>query len=110
MPRARWKGGGVVDGTIAQDEAQTQAIWRVREGITGALAREGRVYKYDVSLRLTDLYELVDEMRSRLQPLGATTAAFGHLGDGNLHLNVTTPGRFEHNRLHAHRDRTATRA
>ena len=34
-------------------------------------------------------------MRARLAPLGAVTAAFGHLGDGNLHLNVTTPGRYE---------------
>ena len=89
-------GSGLVrDGTIAADETQAKAIWGVREGITGALAREGRVYKYDVSLPLAMLYELVEEMRARMTPLGATTAAFGHLGDGNLHLNVTTPGRFE---------------
>ena len=87
--------GAVVDGTIAADETQAKAIWGVREGITGALAREGCVYKYDVSLPLAQLYELVDEMRERMEPLGATTAAFGHLGDGNLHLNITTPGRFE---------------
>jgi len=37
--------------------------------------REGRVYKYDLSLPLTDMYELVDEMRARLAPLGAQTCA-----------------------------------
>ena len=71
--------GAVVDGTIAQDDAQASAIWGVREGITGALAREGCVYKYDVSLPLAQLYELVEEMRERMRPLGATTAAFGHV-------------------------------
>ena len=86
--------GVVVDGTIAQDEAQAAGIWRVRESITAALARGGAVYKYDVSLPLAELYELVEETRARLAPLGAETAAFGHLGDGNLHLNVHTPGRY----------------
>ena len=88
-------GGCVIDGTIAQDESQSAGIWKVREGITSALARQGCVYKYDVSLPLDKMYELVEETRERLAPLGATTTAFGHLGDGNLHLNVTTPGKFE---------------
>ena len=87
--------GCVIDGTIAQDESQSAGIWKVREGITSALARQGCVYKYDVSLPLDKMYELVEETRERLAPLGATTTAFGHLGDGNLHLNVTTPGKFE---------------
>ena len=41
-------GEGIVsDGTIAQDQAQSQGIWRVREGITGALSKSGAVYKCD---------------------------------------------------------------
>jgi len=87
--------GSVVDGTIAQDTAQTHGIWRVREGITEALSKSGAVYKYDVSIPLTDLYNLVDEMRDRLAPLGAFVTGFGHLGDGNLHLNIYTPGDFQ---------------
>ena len=87
--------GIVVDGTIAHDSLQSAGIWRVREGITAALARSGYVYKYDVSVPLAELYDLVDEIRAALQPLGALTTAFGHLGDGNLHLNVFTPGKFE---------------
>merc|ERR1719387_857842 len=70
------------------------AIWRVREGITSALAGAGAVYKYDVSVELPQLYTLVEEMRARVAPVGARVAGFGHLGDGNLHLNVYTPGVF----------------
>ena len=87
--------GTVVDGTIAHDSAQSAAIWRVREGITGALGRAGAVYKYDVSIPLHELYDLVEDTRARLAPLGAEVTGFGHLGDGNLHLNVYTPGVFE---------------
>ena len=87
--------GAVRDGTIAQDVAQSRAIWRVREGITEALGKAGCVYKYDVSIPLAELYSLCEVMRARLAPLGALVTGFGHLGDGNLHLNIYTPGRFE---------------
>ena len=87
--------GSVADGTIAQDETQTAAIWSIREGVTEALSKTGAVYKYDVSIPLDQLYHLVEEMRLRLEPLGAQVTGFGHLGDGNLHLNIVTPGRFE---------------
>jgi FAD/FMN-containing dehydrogenase len=86
--------GHVADGTIAQDRAQAAAIWRVREGITAALSQAGAVYKYDVSLPLAQLYELVEVMRARLEGEALVTG-FGHLGDGNLHLNICTPGDFE---------------
>ena len=67
----------------------------MREGITGALSKSGAVYKYDVSIPLAELYSLCEVMRSRLEPVGALVTGFGHLGDGNLHLNIYTPGVFE---------------
>ncbi|CAE7211770.1 D2HGDH, partial [Symbiodinium microadriaticum] len=52
------------------------------------------VYKYDVSLPLPRMYELVEDTRARLRDAGveesAKTAGYGHLGDANLHLNVTS--------------------
>ena len=84
--------GIVVDGTVARDLAQTKALWAIREGITGALGKSGAVYKYDVSLPPGELYDLVEEMRPRVRALGAEVSGFGHLGDGNLHLNIHTPG------------------
>lgn len=52
----------------------------------------GPVYKYDLSLPVAQIYDIVAEMRLRLQRhKEATVVAYGHLGDGNLHLNISVP-------------------
>jgi len=53
------------------------------------MRRQGRVYKFDVSIPLNIMYSLVEDIRARVGHLGATVG-FGHLGDSNLHLNVIT--------------------
>ena len=90
--------GVVADGVLAQDETQFQAIWRWREGITEALSHLGGTYKYDVSIPLPELYQLVDDCRERLTKLGfvgddesypvRAVVGYGHMGDSNLHLNI----------------------
>lgn len=84
----------VQDGVVAADETQARAIWRLREGVSDAMTTAGYVYKYDVSLPLQRMYELVEETRVKLQAAGveatAKAAGYGHLGDANLHLNVTS--------------------
>ncbi|KAL5713355.1 D-2-hydroxyglutarate dehydrogenase [Ranunculus cassubicifolius] len=82
--------GLILDGVVAQDINQSSTFWRIREGVTEALMKAGAVYKYDVSLPVDKMYNLVEEMRSRL---GETTkvVGYGHLGDANLHLNISTP-------------------
>ncbi|OLQ03379.1 putative D-2-hydroxyglutarate dehydrogenase, mitochondrial [Symbiodinium microadriaticum] len=84
----------VRDGVVAADETQARAIWRLREGVSDAMTTAGYVYKYDVSLPLPRMYELVEDTRARLRDAGveesAKTAGYGHLGDANLHLNVTS--------------------
>ena len=49
----------VTNGIVAQDAAQADALWAVRERITEALQHDGTVYKYDISLPLPQLYSLV---------------------------------------------------
>ena len=49
------------------------------------------MYKYDLSLPVGKMYELVEETRARVQGLPCRVFGYGHLGDGNLHLNVSTP-------------------
>lgn len=84
--------GLVEDGTVAQSEAQAQGIWRVREGVTEALARRGATYKYDVSLPVDEMYSLVEDMRKRVAHVeGVKVVGYGHVGDGNLHLNISSP-------------------
>jgi FAD/FMN-containing dehydrogenase len=51
----------------------------------------GHVYKYDLALPLEGMYSLVDAVRERMQPFGSSVVVtgYGHVGDQNLHLNVT---------------------
>lgn len=91
--------GIVADGVLAQDETQVQSLWRWREGITEALSHLGGTYKYDVSIPLSDLYQLVEDCRQRLTEKGfvgdddsfpvRAVVGYGHMGDSNLHLNVS---------------------
>jgi len=83
----------VTDGVVAQDATQAAAIWRLREGISDSMTFSGYVYKYDVSLPLPRMYELVEDTRIRLKAHGVAdtekiVVGYGHLGDANLHLNV----------------------
>lgn len=91
--------GLVEDGTIAQDQTQFQNLWAWRESIPEASTMAGGVYKYDVSLPLVDLYLLVEVVDERLKKAGISDVqdenkpvvgaiGYGHIGDGNLHLNV----------------------
>jgi FAD/FMN-containing dehydrogenase len=90
--------GIVADGVLAQDETQIQSLWRWREGITEALSHLGGTYKYDVSIPLPELYQLVEDCRARLTERGfvgdddsfpvRAVVGYGHMGDSNLHLNV----------------------
>ncbi|KAF5183538.1 D-2-hydroxyglutarate dehydrogenase protein [Thalictrum thalictroides] len=82
--------GLISDGVVAQDINQASSFWRIREGITEALMKAGAVYKYDLSLPVEKMYNLVEKMRIRLGQR-AKVVGYGHLGDANLHLNVSTP-------------------
>ncbi|XP_051152145.1 D-2-hydroxyglutarate dehydrogenase, mitochondrial isoform X2 [Andrographis paniculata] len=82
--------GLVTDGVLAQDINQASAFWQIREGLPEALMKAGAVYKYDLSIPLEWMYDLVEEMRNRLGT-SANVVAYGHLGDSNLHLNISTP-------------------
>lgn len=62
----------------------------MRERITESLLMEGCGYKYDISLPLTDFYDIVEVLRKRLGNKVTRCVAYGHLGDGNLHFNATT--------------------
>nr|BAE41647.1 unnamed protein product [Mus musculus] len=81
--------GLVTDGTMATDQRKVQMLWALRERITEALSRDGYVFKYDLSLPVERLYDLVIDLRTRLGPRAKHVVGYGHLGGGNLHLNVT---------------------
>lgn len=80
----------VTDGTVATEESKIKALWSMRERITEALTHDGYTYKYDVSLPVEQLYQLVTDMREHLAGRAKSVVGYGHVGDGNLHLNVTS--------------------
>jgi FAD/FMN-containing dehydrogenase len=82
----------VSDGVIAQSEAQAAALWRLREGITESLAPR-RPYKNDISVRVGAVPAFLHEMQALLarEYPQAEVVWFGHIGDGNLHINVLRP-------------------
>lgn len=57
-----------------------QTLWSLRERITEALTCDGCVYKYDVSLPVGKLYDLVTDMRARLGQSAKNVVGYGHLG------------------------------
>ena len=84
--------GWVSDGVIAQSEAQAAALWRLREGITESLAAH-RPYKNDVSVRVSAVPAFLHDMQKLLvaEYPQVEVIWFGHIGDGNLHINVLRP-------------------
>ncbi len=85
--------GLVSDGVIAESEAQRQALWRLREAVPEAQRREGASIKHDVSVPVAAVPDLLAAATSAVQgrDAGVRVCAFGHLGDGNIHLNLSRP-------------------
>jgi FAD/FMN-containing dehydrogenase len=84
--------GWLVDGVISQSEAQAKSLWQLREGISESLASY-TPYKNDLSVRISEVPEFladVDSYVSESYP-EFEVCWYGHIGDGNLHLNILRP-------------------
>ena len=84
--------GLISDGVIAQSDAQAAALWRLREGITESLAPH-KPYKNDISVRISAVPAFLHDIQSLLtrEYPHIEVVWFGHIGDGNLHINVLKP-------------------
>jgi len=84
--------GLIADGVMAQSEAQAAALWRLREGITESLAVH-KPYKNDISVRISAVPGFLQEIQALLVQAYPQMEVvwFGHIGDGNLHINVLKP-------------------
>lgn len=84
--------GLVSDAVLSSSDAQAAQLWRLREGITESLARF-RPYKNDVSVRISTMPAFLAEAQALLDAgyPDFEVVWFGHIGDGNLHINVLTP-------------------
>ncbi len=82
--------GLVSDAVIAENVAQSNALWHLRESIPLAEKAFGKSIKHDVSIPISRMAEFVGTTNAALQAAfpGVEHVIFGHLGDGNLHYNV----------------------
>jgi FAD/FMN-containing dehydrogenase len=96
--------GLVTDGTLAQNAAQGRELWTLREGISESLSATGLPHKNDVALPIVNLEAFCAELAAVFAARYPTfeIALFGHIGDGNLHINVMKPDAMEKAEFFAH--------
>ena len=85
--------GDVVDAVIGESEAQRAALWRIREEHPEAQRKEGASVKNDVSVPVSKVPELIRRASDACRTLipGIRPVPFGHMGDGNIHMNLEQP-------------------
>ncbi len=95
--------GVVTDAAVASSPAQRAALWALREGISEAQKIEGAAVKHDVTLPIADLADWVDGIAPVVEAIvpGVRLVTYGHVGDGNLHYNLSAPSGSDA-ALHAH--------
>ena len=88
----------IEDAVIANSLAQAKNCWALRESISAAQAKEGKNIKHDISLPISVIADFVAETNEALQQAfpGCRMVTFGHLGDGNLHYNVSPASGADH--------------
>jgi FAD/FMN-containing dehydrogenase len=85
--------GVIQDASIAASLEQRSAFWQLRECLSEAQGKEGASIKHDVSVEVGRVPALIREATPAVEAFipGARVVAFGHLGDGNIHFNVSQP-------------------
>jgi len=77
------------DGTLATDSSKILEIWALRERMAEAILHDGYNFKYDMSFKADVMYNMVEDTRKHLAGKVKSVVGYGHIGDGNLHLNIT---------------------
>ena len=85
--------GLIDDAVVAQTEAQAKALWAIRENQSPAQKPEGATWKHDISVPVSRVAAFLTEATAAMAAFapGARIAAFGHMGDGNIHYDVLRP-------------------
>lgn len=88
-----FESGAMLDGAVAANEQQRAAFWRLREELPEGQRREGLQLKHDIAVPVGSIGTLIDAAVPALQALcpGVRINPFGHLADGNVHLNLSPP-------------------
>jgi len=91
----------IQEGYVSKDEKQTESFWAFRKSVPVACTKSGAVFKYDLSIPISQIYEVAIDMRKHLMEAGLykpgdetsevnSVVAYGHIGDGNIHINISS--------------------
>jgi FAD/FMN-containing dehydrogenase len=88
----------ILDAVIAQSEQQSAQLWQIRETLVEAQKIPGASIKHDVSVPVSKVPEFLERAYDVCQKVvpGCRPLPFGHLGDGNIHYNVSQPADMKH--------------
>jgi (R)-2-hydroxyglutarate---pyruvate transhydrogenase len=88
----------ITTGVLSQSPGQFNSLWKLREGVPEAVSKEGKTYKYDISIPIASFKEVVDATKEQLRRKGLLhedavrhVIGYGHVGDGELHRIPTFP-------------------
>ncbi|HEX6741512.1 MAG TPA: FAD-binding oxidoreductase, partial [Sphingomicrobium sp.] len=81
--------GIIADAAIAANEAQAEALWKIRDSISEAERAEGQTLAHDISVPVADMPRFITEAAAEVERRfpGVIVSGFGHLGDGNIHFH-----------------------
>ena len=87
--------GVIGDATLASNEAQAEAFWRIRDSISEAERAQGQTLAHDISVAVADMPAFLVEASAEVERAfpGTIASGFGHLGDGNIHFHVRAGSR-----------------
>ncbi|UNK38660.1 FAD-binding oxidoreductase [Shinella sp. H4-D48] len=88
-----FENGLIGDAVIAASEEQRKALWHMRESMSPAQKPEGGSIKHDVSVPVSAIPDFMAEADTAVMAAipGARICSFGHMGDGNIHYNISQP-------------------
>lgn len=83
----------ITDAVLSQSEEQRLSIWKIRENLPEATLREGPQLKHDISVPVTEIPSFLQDCSTKIKSIlpNVRIWSFGHLGDGNIHYNLSPP-------------------
>ena len=102
--------GRITDAVVAKNKSKADALWSIRHAISESQKMEGASLKHDISVpvgSVGDFIRAADDAVAKRLP-GVRIVAFGHVGDGNVHYNLSQPKGSDPDDFLAQRDALAT--
>lgn len=83
----------ILDATISASETQAEAFWKIRDSISESERAQGPAMQHDISVPVAKMGDFINVVGAEIESIfaGTKAAAFGHMGDGNVHFHIIAP-------------------